>query len=335
MSSRILLLSVLSLGLLALACGDDEGGPAGPGEAPEASVLSAEASGILNSVTATWTQCGDSDFEEYRLYRSINSGIESDPGSATLVDVFVQSGDTVFVDSGLEWSETYYYAILTRDSEGLETWSNEDFATTPDSGGGGGDYLTCYEVQGQTASSPYADEVVSVLGVVTVGGGEFYSSTSSYAVISDPSGGAWCGLVLFGDSTATLQRGDSVVVTGTVQEYYGMTEITYITDILRLATGASLPAPSALSTGSLATSADPEAWEGVLVEVQDVEVSSDSLGFGEWSVSDGTGDCRVDDLGDYTYTPTAGDIISSLVGVLVYSYDDFKVEPRDDADIVR
>jgi hypothetical protein len=334
MNNRYLVLLALSLGLLTFACGDDEGGPSGPGDDPAASVLAAQASASENSIALSWSACADSDFEEYRLYRSENPGIESDPGSATLVDVFVSSSDTTFVDTGLEWSETYYYALRTLDTEGLEAWSNEDYATTPDSSGGG-EYLTCHDIQGEAASSPYVDQIVSVLGIVVVGGGEYYSSTSSYAVIADPSGGAWCGLFLYGDSTAALVRGDSIVVTGTVQEYYGLTELTYITEVIELGAGSSLPAPSVLSTGELATSADPEQWEGVLVEVQDVTVTADSLGYGEWMVDDGTGDCRVDDLGDYTYTPSVGDVISSMVGVLNYNYSDFKLEPRDGADIVR
>jgi predicted extracellular nuclease len=334
MSFRILPVLAISLSLALLACGDDEGGPAGPGTAPSASELTAEASASQNSIDVSWTPCSDSDFEEYRLYRSLNSDIEEDPGSATLVDVFVQAGDTSMTDIGLAWGETYYYALQTRDSEGLYAWSNEDNATTPDSGGGGGgDYLTCYEIQGQAGSSPYLDDTVSVIGVVSVGGGEFYHSSSSYAVLCDPSGGPWTGLVVFGDSTASLQRGDSVVVSGTVQEYYGITELCYITRILDLGSGASIPAAEVLTTGELSTAADPEQWEGVLVRVENVTVSSDSLGYGEWSVTDGSGDCRVDDLGDYTYTPAIGDVISSLTGILWYSFDDFKLEPRDGADI--
>src|SRR5512137_2704487 len=133
MYRRYATIAALTLGLLMLACGDDEGSPSGPGVDPTASVLTAEASPAENSITLSWSPCTDSDFEEYRLYRSTTPGIESDPGSATLLDVFVASTDTLFVDAGLEWSETYYYALRTRDTEGLYAWSNEDYATTPDS----------------------------------------------------------------------------------------------------------------------------------------------------------------------------------------------------------
>ena len=43
----------------------------------------------------------------------------------------------------------------------------------------------------------------------------------------------------------------------------------------------------------------------------------------------------MDDLGSYTYTPLVGDVIASMTGVLWFGFDDFKIEPRDDADIVR
>jgi hypothetical protein len=66
-------------------------------------------------------------------------------------------------------------------------------------GGGGGGVLTCYQVQGQAGSSPYEGQTVSVTGIVTVGGDEYYApGGSQYAVIQDQDGGEWSGLVIFG-----------------------------------------------------------------------------------------------------------------------------------------
>ncbi|HRY60795.1 MAG TPA: hypothetical protein P5266_01260, partial [Candidatus Fermentibacter sp.] len=65
---------------------------------------------------------------------------------------------------------------------------------------------------------------------------------------------------------------------------------------------------------------------------QNLTVVSDSLGYGQWSVTDGSGAFMVDDMGDYTYEPTVGGAIQSIVGICWYSFDDFKLEPRDDAD---
>lgn len=316
---------------LAASCGDDEQGPAGTGEEPQASVLDADASGSTNSVLASWTQCPDEDFEEYRLYRSEESGIEEDQTGAVIAATHTSASDTVFTDTGLEWSHTYYYALVTRDTEGLESWSNEVTAVTPDSGAAG-DWLTCAEVQGMAASSPYEGQVVTVTGVVTVGGTEYYSSTSPYAVLSDPSGGPWSGLVLYGDSVESLVRGDSIAITGTVQEYYGMTELGYATSIDILGSDADLPAPSAVASENLTEAGGAEEWEAVLVEITDAVVISVGS-YGQFNVDDGSGECIVDDMGDYSYVPTVGDTLFSAAGVLWYSYSEWKLEPRDDGDL--
>ncbi len=329
-SSHRLLIPVAAL-MLAAACGDDEQGPTGPGEEPAASTLSADASGSANTVFLSWTQCPDSDFEQYRLFRSTTPDIEESPAGAVIVATHSTASDTVFTDTGLDWDETYYYALVTRDTEGLETWSNEVSAVTPDSGASG-DWLTCAEIQGGAASSPYEGEIVTVMGLVTVGGDEFYTQDSPYAVITDPLGGAWSGLVLYGDSVGSLARGDSVLVTGTVQEYYELTEIGFITGVEILGTGADLPAPSQVYTFDLSASGSPEQWEAVLVEVSDAVVESVGS-YGQFDVDDGSGACIVDDLGDYGYTPVVGDTLFSAAGVLWYSYDEWKLEPRDDGDL--
>ncbi|MDM7991678.1 MAG: hypothetical protein QUS11_00005 [Candidatus Fermentibacter sp.] len=330
-SARTRMLILAAAVTLAASCGDDEQGPAGTGEEPQASVLDADASGSTNSVLASWTQCPDEDFEEYRLYRSEESGIEEDQTGAVIAATHTSASDTVFTDTGLEWSHTYYYALVTRDTEGLESWSNEVTAVTPDSGAAG-DWLTCAEVQGMAASSPYEGQVVTVTGVVTVGGTEYYSSTSPYAVLSDPSGGPWSGLVLYGDSVESLVRGDSIAITGTVQEYYGMTELGYATSIDILGSDADLPAPSAVASENLTEAGGAEEWEAVLVEITDAVVISVGS-YGQFNVDDGSGECIVDDMGDYSYVPTVGDTLFSAAGVLWYSYSEWKLEPRDDGDL--
>lgn len=281
---------------LAASCGDDEQGPAGTGEEPQASVLDADASGSTNSVLASWTMCPDEDFEEYRLYRSEEPGIEEDQTGAVIAATRTTASDTVFTDTGLEWSHTYYYALVTRDTEGLESWSNEVTAVTPDSGAAG-DWLTCAEVQGMATSSPYEGQVVTVMGVVTAGGTELYSSDGIYAVLSDPAGGPWSGLVLYGDSVESLVRGDSIAITGTVQEYYGTTELSFPSSIEILGSDADLPAPSAVATDDLTEAGGAEEWEAVLVEISDAVVISVGS-YGQFDVDDGSGECIVDDMGD-------------------------------------
>jgi len=313
---------------MALSCGDDEQGPSGPGSGPEASTLTAT-SGATNAVNLSWTSCGSSDFAEYRVYRSLTAGIQSNPGAATVVQVASGVTDTTFTDSGLAWSTTYYYAVRTLDTENLFSWSNEASAATPDSGSGGA--LTCYEVQGQQASSPYMGQTVSVTGIVTVGEGEYYGT---YAAMADEGGGPWSGLILYGNDVTGIERGDSITITGQVDEYFGLTELKYPTSIVVHSSGHPLPDAEVLTTDEVYQPATAEQWEGVLVRVEDVTVTSEPNEYGEWQVDDGSGDAVVDDLGDYSYVPTLNDQLASVTGVLNYSFDEYKIEPRDDADIV-
>ena len=318
------------IGALLLVFGCDDEAPMQPGTPPAASTLSAAAT-ATNSVAASWSMCPDSDFSEYRLYRSSSPGISQNP-PASPVSTFGSSADTNYTDTGLDWNATYYYAIQTRDTESLSSWSNEVEVTTPDSGGTGG-ILTCYQVQGQQASSPYIDQEVFVTGIVTAGGDEFYNSSGPVAVIGDVNGGPWTGLVLFGDSIAHLARGDSVVVGGTVQEHFSLTELVFISSVEIVSTGHAQPPSTHVVTGDIAISkADPEQWESVIIYVDDAMVTT-VLEYGQFLVDDGSGDCIFDDMGDYSWNPAVGDTVYEANGILWFSYDEWKLCPRDDADL--
>ncbi len=319
--------------LLVAACGDAETNPQGSGTNPTASVLTAAVS--YNTATLSWTVCPDDDFASYVLYRSETSGIASNPSAAAVVTTITDIETITFADSDLAWNTVYYYAVQTVDSSQLTAWSNEATITTPDSsgGGGGGSALSCYEIQGQADESPYDGDDVTVTGIVTVGGNEFYAGTGTaqYAVIQDVSSGPWSGLVIYGyDGILTsLVRGDSVVVSGYVSEYNGLTEVVVNSVDLDEA-GYTVPTPEELATVDVPA----EQWESVLVSVSNVTVTDDDLGYGEWSVTDGSGDVRIDDMGEISYSPSNGDTFSKIIGICFYSFDNFKIEPRDDSDLI-
>lgn len=229
-------------------------------------------------------------------------------------------GDTLSVTGPLFY-EYDQWRIQPRD--------NDDVSSS--GGGGGGDVLSCYQVQGQAESSPYAGQTVSVTGIVTVGGDEYYASGSAqYAVIQDAGGAEWSGLVIYGYDGVLddLSRGDSVVITGTVVEFNGLTEITYPSVDFR-EPGHPVPEPRALTTASLSQ----EKWEGVLAIISDLTVVNPDLGYGEFSVTDGSGSCVVDDMGIYGFTVTQGQTFETMIGVVWYSYSSFKLEPRNLGDI--
>ena len=146
--------------------------------------------------------------------------------------------------------------------------------------------------------------------------------------VEDPAGGAWSGLFVYDSNTPAL--GDRVRLTGMVSEYYNLTQLGSLTGYDVLSSGNAVPDPSVLSTGDVSQ----EQWESVLVRVENVTVTNDDLGYGEWSVSDDSGDVIIDDKGSYTYAPVNGDALDAVIGPLDYAYGAFKIQPRDDNDII-
>ena len=233
-------------------------------------------------------------------------------------------GDTVDVKGPLfyEYDE---WRIQPRDNNDI----------TINGGGGGGDAYTCYEIQGQQPDSPYNGQTVSVTGIITADPDDYTAVTgSTYGALADAGGGSWSGLLMYGDDLAGLQRGDSVTVTGVVDEYFGMTEIKYPISYVVHSTGHTLPDPVQFSTGDLATAVNPEQWESVYVTVSDIDVTQIGLPYYTWAIDDGSGECYAGTMGDFTYIPAVGDTISSFTGLLWYARDNFKIEPRGDDDII-
>jgi predicted extracellular nuclease len=188
------------------------------------------------------------------------------------------------------------------------------------------DYTPIYDIQytaDPSGDSPLAGQVdITTEGIVT--------ARFQYGYfIEDPAGGAWNGLWIH-DTDNFPALGDRVRLTGTVREYYGLTELDYLTDYQVESSGNPLPAAVVLATGD----ASQEQWEGVLVRVENVTVSNEDLGYGEWSVTDGSGDVVIDDKGSYAYTPSSGDALDAIMGPVDFGYGAFKIQPRDDSDII-
>ena len=149
--------------------------------------------------------------------------------------------------------------------------------------------------------------------------------------LEQPGGGAWNGIFVFDPvNFASAAVGDQIGITGTVQEFYNMTEMSSITAFSVITSGNAIPGPQSLATGSVSV----EQWEGVRVRVNNVTVTDPDIGFGEWLVSDGSGDVVIDDKGTYTYVPVLNDFLESVTGPLDYNFGAFKIQPGDDSDIV-
>ena len=188
------------------------------------------------------------------------------------------------------------------------------------------DFVSIHDIQytdQPSGDSPYAGQDVRTQGIVTA---FFYAGGDRYTFIQDGTG-PWSAVMLY-DPDGFVNVGDRLEVEGEVREYYGLTELHRPTVTL-LSASHPLPAPQILSTGDVSQ----EQWESVLVRVEDATVTQEPNTYGEWLVDDGSGPVMVDDLGSYGYSPTLGDLLDFVQGPLYYGYGDFKMEPRDDADI--
>ncbi|MCF7858552.1 MAG: T9SS type A sorting domain-containing protein [Candidatus Cloacimonetes bacterium] len=200
---------------------------------------------------------------------------------------------------------------------------------------------TIYDIQYTTEPgpdgyypSPLDGQEVTVIGIVT---GENYNSDNKF-YLSDPEGGAWHGIYVY-DYTVGPALGDEVEVTGTVSEYYGLTELGYCT-INILSSGNPVPEPISVTTLDLVVPAIAEQYEGCLVEVTNVEVTEAQNDYGEWYIDDGSGECQVDD--GFFYLDTVVPPIEIVIGMewaiirgcVDFGFDEYSINPRTPDDLI-
>lgn len=206
-----------------------------------------------------------------------------------------------------------------------------------------------YDIQYTTdpsGDSPLNGQEVTIGGIVTA---EFWGGYKNRNFFVQDADGPYNGVIVFryggwdsfpfitsvGDTVHTIAEGDSVVITGTVTEYSGKTEIDDVTDVKVYGPAVKTITPAEVTPNQIMTGgADAEAYEGVLVKVTDVSVDDPNLGYGEWSITDGTNSVRVDDNWDYYYWPEEGHSLAEVVGCLDYAYSDTKIQPRLARDVV-
>ncbi|MCB9360721.1 MAG: T9SS type A sorting domain-containing protein [Flavobacteriales bacterium] len=181
---------------------------------------------------------------------------------------------------------------------------------------------TIYEIQFTTTSpydSPHNTELVETSGIVT--------AVQYNGYYLQDGNGAYNGIFVL-DYVNVPNIGDNVTVTGIVEEYFNYTEIKNPTVFNVTGTG-SLPNPTVLS--SLA--ANDEQYEGVLVTVQGATCTADTTGsgIGEWTINDGSGALIIDDK-MFAFGPVQG-LMYTVTGVIDYSYNNFKLLPRDMNDV--
>ena len=186
-----------------------------------------------------------------------------------------------------------------------------------------------YDIQFTTnvnGDSPEVGNVVTTKGVIT---GIVKNGPDRHAFFIQDSAAAWNGLYIYERNDSTLVIGDSVEVTGTVAEYNGLTELSFVSNITVLNSGNTLPTPVVTTTGN----ANMEQWEGVVIQTLNAECTSNTVGFGMWEINDGSGTLLADDdIFPYHFNAVVGSDYN-VTGIGHFSFGDYKILPRDINDI--
>ena len=132
-----------------------------------------------------------------------------------------------------------------------------------------------------------------------------------------------------------LSVGDQVKLKGDISEYYGLTEMKNISSTEVLSSGISIE-PITITASSLSGGCQiwAEKYEGMLVRLVNITVGWKSSSNNQWGVSDWTGTAIIDDYmfdGDWP-NPENGIHFISITGVVHYSYGEYKLMPRNNAD---
>ncbi|MFH1852070.1 MAG: T9SS type A sorting domain-containing protein [Candidatus Neomarinimicrobiota bacterium] len=213
---------------------------------------------------------------------------------------------------------TVYFVIKATDDASQTSTSSQQSYQIPET-------VTIFAIQSGTVT---LGSLVRISGIVTAGTGEVSDGTSSF-YLQDGTG-QYSGINIY-SFNYTVARGDNVTLVGEYAEYDGKSEIENITNLVVNSAGNEPPAAQVLTLNQ----SDWEPWEGVLVKIENVTVSLVDAGFGEWEVSDGTNNMRIDNStsGHYSYVPVLDDQFISITGPLNYTHLAYKIIPRDDDDL--
>jgi hypothetical protein len=209
--------------------------------------------------------------------------------------------------------------------------------------------------------TPFKNGRTSIIGTVDSVGGIVTADTSSLYIAQQTTfhtnpyyiqnGNApWSGIWVTGPDSimAKCALGDSIIVTGYINENFDVTRVETITKMRVVKKGNPVPAPVKLSTDVFAGGATTgEPYEGMLVSFDNAVVTDINpvfQDFTEFEVSNGTKGCRVqlDGKNPFSITPADSAIgktvlklnqnLGTLTGLIYYSAQRYKLVPRTKAD---
>lgn len=269
-----------------------------------------------------------------------NTIIDSEAATVTLtVDgdvtqliptIVISPGATINPASGVaqDFSQAVLYTVTAQNGVTSKVWTVTVNVV---------DILPIYNIQytqDPSGDSPYKGQVVTTQGVVTAHHYNHQGGVFQGIFIQDGPG-AWNGLYVYEKEMANIPNvGDMIIVTGKVEEYYTLTELTSAggtidMNVTVVSSGNQLPEPVLLTTHEAAQ----EPWEGVLVSVENAQYIIPADNYNVLGVNDGSGLVYVDD-DMYNYM----DMFHlyeryNITGIGHFSYDYPKILPRFASDI--
>ncbi|PKN75572.1 MAG: hypothetical protein CVU49_02420 [Candidatus Cloacimonetes bacterium HGW-Cloacimonetes-2] len=174
-----------------------------------------------------------------------------------------------------------------------------------------------------TYPSQYVGRTVSVEGVVTATG---YRGNGF--ILSETAGGPYRAIMVM-ERRNSVQVGDYIRISAKVSESFGMTCLEDVSAIRILDRNYPLPQPMMISTGQISSADESEAYEGVLVKVQNVSAASARASRGRFMVTDGSGQCPVviNSFSNLNINPSAGTIFSYIQGIIVFAHSEYSLNP--------
>ena len=231
--------------------------------------------------------------------------------------------------------------------------------------------MKVYDIQYSLASngnSPFLGQNVTVKGIVTASTKPY---DLGYLYIQDANGGPWSGIWCAGSGITQFFREEEVLVSGTVEEYFGMTRLN-VSNVSRTG-NRQVPVPTVLNPSDSASKINWgwEQHEGCYVRLEDpnqakLYVSNTNLGFGDFAVSQNVGasywnrtlvmagrqsntaygSLYVQMVTDMRYDTIDGEMfvdpivvsdtmnMDAVEGILFYGFSNFRVLPRNNDDFV-
>lgn len=219
--------------------------------------------------------------------------------------------------------------------------------------------------------SKIVGDTITVTGIVTA---SYQPGDIGYLYMQDPTANEFAGIFVEGGpvSVFSFNRGDEITVQGVVAEQFGFTKLQALTAVATGSTGTITPIvlnPSDTNFFSSANRTNLEPYESMVVRLENpmtggtVNIINGNLGFGEYTVGSGpaaTTTTRVlagrqsgtqaqssldvsvvSDSAAYAASMNVPavqanntQVMTAMEGMMYYSFGNFKVTPRNNADLV-